>query len=52
MPRTTFAIILISVIALAAVTVWVMTAAGGLTTFGIVAVLCLTVGLRFILAKR
>ena len=52
MPRTTFAILLISVIALAAVTVWIMTSAGAIAPVGIIALLGITIGLRFLLVKR
>jgi hypothetical protein len=52
MPRTTLAILLISVIALAAVTVWIMTSAGGIAPVGIVILVGLTIGLRILLAKR
>ncbi|SFR38325.1 hypothetical protein SAMN04488005_1218 [Yoonia tamlensis] len=47
MPRTTFAIILISVIALAALTVWAISGAGELAPLGILALLALTIALRF-----
>ncbi|MDO6590732.1 MULTISPECIES: hypothetical protein [Rhodobacterales] len=52
MPRTTLAILFVIVIALAAVTVWIVAIAGGLAPFGIVALLALTVGLRFLATKR
>ncbi len=52
MPRRTLALLLISVIALAAVTVWVFTRAGGLTPLGVVILLALTIGLRFLATKR
>ena len=47
MPRTTRAILLTSVIAFAAVTVWIISRAGGFAPIAIVILLGLTIGLRF-----